>query len=83
MCKTDHLYVHAGHARHLSLTGATIDGREAHRIGLANVTFQDASRLWSGVEAAAADIATKSPIALVGTKRMLLYSRCVNGIERP
>ncbi|KAK9868250.1 hypothetical protein WJX84_010877 [Apatococcus fuscideae] len=64
-----------GHARHLSLTGATIDGREAHRIGLANVTFQDASRLWSGVEAAAADIATKSPIALVGTKRMLLYSR--------
>ena len=65
----------AGHATYLSLTGATVDGLEAHRMGLLSATFKDAQQLISAVDAAAADIAAKSPVALVGTKRMLLYTR--------
>ncbi|KAK9844736.1 hypothetical protein WJX74_006175 [Apatococcus lobatus] len=64
-----------GHATFLSLTGATVDGREAHRIGLVSATFKDPQQLDSAVDAAAADLAFKSPVALVGTKRMLLYTR--------
>ncbi len=52
-----------------------INGREAHRMGLSSGCFGSASELWSAVDALAAEMALKSPLALVGTKRMLLYSR--------
>lgn len=72
----DLLWLAAGHASYLSLTGATIDGCEAHRLGLVSATFADAPQLMSAVDAAAAEMAAKSPVALIGTKRMLLYTRC-------
>lgn len=64
-----------GMLRELAFTGRTIDGEEAHRIGLVNRTFADAQALLDGVMAIAREIAAKSPIAVRGTKEMIRYMR--------
>ncbi|GAB4819982.1 hypothetical protein N2152v2_007028 [Parachlorella kessleri] len=64
-----------GNAMELSLTARTFSGREALRLGLVSGAFPDQQALLDGVMAVARGIAAKSPLAIVGTKRVLLYQR--------
>ena len=64
-----------GMMRELAYTGRTIDAQEACRIGLVNRTFIDAPGLMDGVLEIAREIASKSPIAVAGTKQMISYMR--------
>jgi enoyl-CoA hydratase len=64
-----------GMARELAYTGRKMTGDEAQRIGLVNRCFDNQEALLSGVIQIATDIASKSPLAMRGTKEMLLYAR--------
>ncbi|KAA0693547.1 crotonase/enoyl-CoA hydratase family protein [Halopseudomonas laoshanensis] len=64
-----------GMMRELAYTGRAFDGDEAARMGLVNRTFADHAELLSGVMAVAGEIASKSPLAIRGTKEMIRYSR--------
>lgn len=64
-----------GMMRELAYTGRTVDGREAQVIGLVNRTYREQGDMMSAVQALAADIAAKSPIAIRGTKQMIRYMR--------
>jgi enoyl-CoA hydratase len=59
----------------LAYTGRNVDAREAQQIGLINKVFADRDALLEGVREIAAMIATKAPLAVRGSKEMLLYSR--------
>ena len=61
--------------RELAFTGRTIRGDEARSIGLVNRTYADQQALMEGVLELARDIASKSPIAIRGTKEMIRYMR--------
>ncbi|AQZ95494.1 crotonase/enoyl-CoA hydratase family protein [Halopseudomonas phragmitis] len=64
-----------GMMRELAYTGRMVDGHEAARIGLVNRTWDSHAELLEGVLALAAEIASKSPLAIRGTKEMIRYSR--------
>jgi enoyl-CoA hydratase len=64
-----------GMMRELAYTGRTIDGTEAQTIGLVNRTFADKTALLDGVMEIAREIASKSPVAVRGTKEMIRYMR--------
>ena len=64
-----------GITRELAYTGRTISGANAASIGLVNHTFPDQTQMMTEVNALAETIASKSPLAIRGTKEMLLYSR--------
>ncbi|MGB8856824.1 MAG: crotonase/enoyl-CoA hydratase family protein [Burkholderiales bacterium] len=64
-----------GMARELAYTGRKMAGDEAQRIGLVNRCFDNQEALMAGVMQIAQDIAQKSPLAMRGTKEMLLYAR--------
>ena len=64
-----------GMLRELAFTGRTVDGNEARELGLVNRTYADQTALLEGVMALARDIASKSPVAIRGTKEMLSYMR--------
>jgi enoyl-CoA hydratase len=64
-----------GIARELAYTGRRFDASEAKEIGLVNRVFDSADSLRKGVAEIAATIAGKSPLAMRGTKEMLIYSR--------
>ena len=64
-----------GILRELAYTGRTVHAPEAQAIGLVNRVFDDQAALLDGVFAIAGEIATKSPIAVAGTKQMLGYMR--------
>ncbi|MCO7574477.1 crotonase/enoyl-CoA hydratase family protein [Pseudomonas chlororaphis] len=64
-----------GMLRELAYTGRTFGAEEARHIGLVNRTYRDAASLLDGVMEIAREIATKSPIAVSGTKEMLSYMR--------
>lgn len=64
-----------GILRELAYTGRSVQAAEAQAIGLVNRVFDDHAALLDGVFAIAATIATKSPIAVAGTKQMLGYMR--------
>ena len=64
-----------GLARELALTGREIDGEEAARIHLINRTLPDREALLSHAVEMAKLIASKSPMAVRGTKAVLNYSR--------
>jgi enoyl-CoA hydratase len=73
-----------GMMRELAFTGRTIDGEEARSIGLVNRTFADTDALLDGVMAIAREIASKSPVAVRGTKEMIRYMhdhRVDDGLE--
>ncbi|GIZ11867.1 crotonase/enoyl-CoA hydratase family protein [Pseudomonas sp. NCCP-436] len=64
-----------GMMRELAFTGRTIDGNEAARLGLVNRTYESQEALLEGVMAIAREIASKSPLAVRGTKAMIRYMR--------
>lgn len=51
-------------------------GAEAKSLHLVSQTFADPPALLAGALALARSIAAKSPLAVVGTKRVLLHQRC-------
>jgi enoyl-CoA hydratase len=64
-----------GMMRELAYTGRAFDGEEARQLGLVNRIYADHAQLMDGVIALAKQIATKSPLAIRGTKEMIRYSR--------
>lgn len=64
-----------GLARELAYTGRRLEATEAREIGLVNRVFESREALLEGVLALAKEIAGKSPLAIRGTKEMLLYTR--------
>jgi len=59
----------------LCLTARKMDADEAHRVGLVSSVFKDKDAMMSGALELAKTIASKSPVAVQGTKRSLVYSR--------
>ena len=69
------LIVGQGLARELVYTARSFDGLEAERIGFANRALPDADVLFSAARAMAELIASKSPLAVRGSKESLNFSR--------
>jgi enoyl-CoA hydratase len=61
--------------RELAYTGRNVGAAEAREIGLVNRVFDSHEALRAGVNEIAAAIATKSPLAIRGTKEMINYAR--------
>ena len=64
-----------GIARELAYTGRRMSAQRALDVGLINEIFPTHEELVTGVLDIAREIASKSPLAIWGTKEMLLYSR--------
>jgi enoyl-CoA hydratase/carnithine racemase len=64
-----------GLARELAYTGRAVGAAEAREMRLVNRVFDTREALVAGVAEVAATIAAKSPLAVRGTKEMLLYAR--------
>ena len=64
-----------GVCRELAYTGRRMPASEAKAAGLVNEVFPDHDSLLAGVQAVAAEIASKSPLAVWGSKEMITYSR--------
>jgi enoyl-CoA hydratase len=64
-----------GQVRELAFTARPLDAAEAQAMGLVNRMFADTAQLREGVQAIAARIAAKSPLAVRGIKQVLNYSR--------
>ncbi len=61
--------------RELAYTGRDMDAEEARALGFVNRVFEDRDTLLREVHAIARTIARKSPLAVRGSKEMLLYAR--------
>ena len=61
-----------GRARELALTGRNFDGAEAERMGLVSACFDDAAATLAAARATAEALACKSPLAVQGTKAVML-----------
>jgi len=64
-----------GIARELAYTGRRMPAARAAEIGLVNEVFEDQPAMLDGVHQIAAEIASKSPLAINGTKEMINYTR--------
>ncbi|KAL3500979.1 hypothetical protein ACH5RR_035428 [Cinchona calisaya] len=64
-----------GKAMELALTGRRFSGLEAKEMGLISKVFESKEAMEEGVKAVAEGIAGKSPLAVTGTKAVLLRSR--------
>lgn len=64
-----------GIARELCFTARDFDGNEAKEIKLVNQIYEDRESLMEHVELIAGKIAAKSPLAVRGTKEILVYTR--------
>ena len=64
-----------GIAREMAYRGHRLPAARAHQIGLVNEVFDDHESLLAGVLDIAHEIASKSPLAIWGSKEMLNYSR--------
>jgi enoyl-CoA hydratase/carnithine racemase len=64
-----------GTARELSYTGRPFSGAEAKEISFVNRCYASRDDMMMGVATVAQSIAAKSPLAIRGTKEMLLYTR--------
>jgi enoyl-CoA hydratase len=64
-----------GVVRELAYTGRNMDAEEARELGFINRVYEDRETLLREVTAIAHNIAAKSPLAVRGSKEMLLYSR--------
>lgn len=69
------LIVGFGNAMELALTARTFSGEEAKELGLVSRVFHSKHDLDQAVRDVAQAIASKSPLALVGTKMVLLKTR--------
>lgn len=64
-----------GIAREYAYTGRRMSAQRAHELGFVNDVFATHEEMLAGVMAVAAEIASRSPLAVWGTKEMLNYSR--------
>ncbi|MEZ5243588.1 MAG: crotonase/enoyl-CoA hydratase family protein [Acidimicrobiales bacterium] len=64
-----------GVVRELAYTGRRMPAEQALAYGLVNQVFDDHESMLSGVHEIAAEIASKSPLAIHGTKETILYTR--------
>ncbi|NWG45079.1 MAG: crotonase/enoyl-CoA hydratase family protein [Alphaproteobacteria bacterium] len=64
-----------GHVREMAYTGRRLTAARAREIGLLNETFPDAETTLAAALDLAREIATKSPVAVTGCKRMINYAR--------
>ncbi|GFZ21087.1 delta(3,5),delta(2,4)-dienoyl-CoA isomerase 1 [Actinidia rufa] len=64
-----------GNAMELALTGRRFSGSEAKSLGLVSKVFSSKDAMDEGVQAVAEEIAAKSPLAVTGTKAVLLRGR--------
>lgn len=64
-----------GVVRELAFTGRRMGAEEARSLGLVNGVFKDQPAMLHHVMGIAAEIASKAPLAVYGTKRMITYSR--------
>jgi enoyl-CoA hydratase len=64
-----------GVVRELAYTGRDMGAQEARDVGFVNQVFEDKETMMCEVTRIARDIAKKSPLAVRGSKEMLLYSR--------
>jgi enoyl-CoA hydratase len=64
-----------GVARELAYTGDRMPAQRALEVGLVNQVFDDHDALLEGVLEVAGRIATRSPLAIWGTKEMINYTR--------
>ncbi|MCX2981716.1 crotonase/enoyl-CoA hydratase family protein [Halieaceae bacterium IMCC14734] len=64
-----------GMVRELAYTGRRFEADEALRIGFVNRVFPNRDELLDGVMGIARDIAAKSPLAIRGSKEMIVYGR--------
>jgi enoyl-CoA hydratase len=64
-----------GVVRELAYTGRNMDAEEARELGFVNKVFENRDTMLREVTAIARSIAAKSPLAVRGSKEMLLYSR--------
>jgi enoyl-CoA hydratase len=64
-----------GVVRELAYTGRNMGATEAKEVGFVNQVFKDRDTMLREVTAIARTIASKSPLAVRGTKEMVLYSR--------
>ncbi len=62
-------------ARELAYTGRPFAGAEAKAIGFVNSCYGSRDDMMAGVATIARSIAAKSPLAIRGTKEMLIYTR--------
>ena len=59
----------------LAYTGRRMSAARAREVGLVNEVYPDHAALLEGVHAVAAEIASKSPLAVHGTKQTMAYAR--------
>ncbi|MFT7647701.1 MAG: enoyl-CoA hydratase [Candidatus Poriferisodalaceae bacterium] len=64
-----------GVVREMAYTGRRMGAAEAKERGLVNEVFADHDEMMTGVMGVATEIASKSPMAIWGTKRTINYSR--------
>lgn len=64
-----------GVVRELAYTGRNMDAEEARELGFVNKVFDNRETMMREVTAIARAIAAKSPLAVRGSKEMLLYAR--------
>lgn len=64
-----------GVCRELAYTGRKMGAQEARELGFVNQVYESREALMAGVTEIARTIASKSPLAIRGTKEMILYSR--------
>lgn len=64
-----------GVAREMAYTCRSVDAEEAKALGLVNRVYENRDLMMADVRSIAAGIAAKSPIAVRGTKEMILYTR--------
>ncbi len=64
-----------GVARELAYVGGRLPAARAYEIGLVNRVFDDHAALVDGTLEVAAEIASKSPLAIWGSKEMITYTR--------
>lgn len=64
-----------GVVRELAYTGRRMPAARAKEVGLVNEVYEDQATMLSAVHEIAAEIASKSPLAIQGTKESVLYAR--------
>lgn len=65
----------SGVAREYAYTGRRMPAERAHDLGLVNEVFDDQESMMDAVMGIASEIASKSPLAVHGTKEAINYSR--------